>query len=114
LGFWNDMDNNGGYVQFAPFAGVSEVPGRPGDANLDGRVAFDDLLTLAQNYGLSHGATWAEGDFDGSGAINFSNLLLLAQNYGQSSAAVSPVPEPVSAALLLVAAPALLRRRRTR
>lgn len=111
-GFWNDMDNNGGYAQFAPFAGVAEVPGRPGDANLDGQVAFDDLLTLAQNYGLSHGATWAQGDFNGSGAINFNDLLLLAQNYGPSPATASPVPESVSAGLLLVAAPILRRRRR--
>jgi hypothetical protein len=59
-----------------------------GDANRDGRVDFDDLLILAQNYGGA--GSFAEGDFDYSGAVNFDDLLLLAQRYdtGLGSAAV--------------------------
>ena len=41
-----------------------------GDTNLDRNVNFDDLLRLAQNYGLS-GKTWADGDFDYNGSVNF-------------------------------------------
>jgi hypothetical protein len=109
-GFWNDMDNNGSYAQFAPYAGVVEVPGVPGDANLDGRVDLADLLTLSQHYGLDRNATWSQGDFNGNGAVNFNDLVLLAQNYG-SGAGGKPVPEPVAPALIAVGVAVLARRR---
>lgn len=53
-----------------------------GDANRDRRVDFDDLLTLAQNYGQA-GHSHAQGNFDYStdGLVNFDDLLILAQNY---------------------------------
>jgi hypothetical protein len=52
-----------------------------GDSNLDGDVDFDDLLSLAQNYG---GASkrWDHGDSNYDGAVNFDDLLSLAKNYG--------------------------------
>ncbi|MFT3785166.1 MAG: S8 family serine peptidase [Tepidisphaeraceae bacterium] len=95
---------------------------RYGDANLDGKVNFDDLLTLASNYGASS-KKWADGSFDGDGLVNFSDLLQLASNYGFGVAstlnfaadwarAQSMVPEPATLALL--AAPVLSRRPRRR
>ena len=88
----------------------------PGDANLDGKVDFSDLLIVAQHYGLSSGARWDEGDFNYDGAVGFDDLLLLAQNY---AAAVDPpappastVPEPVGLAAVILAASALRRRPR--
>ena len=54
-----------------------------GDANHDGAVGYDDLLTLADNYGRAN-ATWAQGDFDGDGKVDFNDLLLLVRDYGQS------------------------------
>jgi hypothetical protein len=56
-----------------------------GDTNRDRTVNFDDLLTLAQNYGQS-GRTFSQGNFDYSadGAVSFDDLLLLAQNYGRN------------------------------
>ena len=64
-----------------------------GDANLDHRVNFDDLLRLAQNYGgITGTATWDEGDFNYDGNIGFDDLLKLAQNYGLAAAAATPRP----------------------
>jgi hypothetical protein len=89
---------NGRYVLTMPSAAVSDLAGNAlssalslefvqvaGDANGNGTVNFDDLLILAQNYGLT-GKTFSEGNFDYSagGSVDFADLLLLAQNYGLS------------------------------
>jgi autotransporter-associated beta strand protein len=102
-----------------------------GDSNLDRRVNFGDLLTLAKNYNKS-GVNWAQGDFNYDGTVNFGDLLTLAKNYNQAmptdpipgasaqfeadmAAAFAAVPEPGSAGILggvlLVASG---RRRRNR
>jgi hypothetical protein len=98
----------------------------PGDANVDGRVSFDDLLIIAQQYGTTTGATWLDGDFDSSGSVEFDDLLTLAQHYGEPIPAAlsvpvlieqdwtrarSMVPEPVSVGAM-IAAGLLVRRRR--
>jgi autotransporter-associated beta strand protein len=98
-----------------------------GDADLNGSVNFDDLLTLAQKYGQTN-TTWSEGDFTYDAATNFDDLLGLAQNYGRSALteeqlslvetsfasdfalALSLVPEPTS--LSLLCAGVLVTRRR--
>jgi len=103
-------------------SGLAEVRfiggSQPGDLNLDGKVGFDDLLTLAQHYGTT-GATLATGDLNHDGVVTFDDLLVLAQNYGQSldasssaqvAAGFSTVPEPASLGLVL--ASCLLARRR--
>ena len=64
----------------------------PGDANADGKVDFTDLLILAQNYGKTGGAAWANGDFNNDQKVDFSDLLILAQNYGQTLAADPAMP----------------------
>lgn len=85
----------------APSAEASAVPYLSGDVNNDGQVNFNDLLTLAQNYGQTSGATWAQGDLNGDGAVNFNDLLILAQNYrpasgtATSAAAASSVTDPL-------------------
>ena len=58
----------------------------PGDANLDGKVDFADLLILARHYGRT-GAAWSDGDFNGDGSAGFDDLVILARNYGTASAA---------------------------
>jgi hypothetical protein len=100
----------------------------PGDANLDGKVNFSDLLILAQHYGVSSGAMWGDGDFNNDGSVGFDDLLILAQNYGTGvtpaqlaqlnpgfradvERAFAEVPEPGTVVLSL-AVVALLRRRR--
>jgi hypothetical protein len=107
--------------------GVIVTAALPGDADLNGTVNFNDLLTLAQNYNDPSGAIWATGDFDGNGAVNFNDLLSLAQYYNQSiltgdlpggaafasdwATAQSLVPEP-GILLTSLAGLTLLSRRR--
>ena len=54
-----------------------------GDANLDRKVDFNDLLALARSYGTG-GHSWTQGDFNYSndGTVSFNDLLLLAGQYG--------------------------------
>jgi autotransporter-associated beta strand protein len=99
-----------------------------GDANLDQKTDFNDLVQLAQNYNTT-GRFWSDGDFTYDGAVDFNDLVVLAQNYSGSFAAAVPsapaafdadlaaafaiVPEPTTAALALAACGfALLPRRR--
>ena len=88
----------------------------PGDANLDDKVDFSDLVILAQHYGQP--GDWTDGNFNGDPTVDFADLVILAQHYGQSTNAsqVGPastaVPEPFSMPSLLLLAGGLLRWRR--
>ncbi len=101
-----------------------------GDTDLDRNVNFNDLLSLAQSYGLTSGATWQKGDVDYSGTVDFTDLLALAQVYGSSllsdgtlstdtsmnfdidwAMAQSMVPEPMIGGVLMGLV-TLARRRR--
>ena len=99
----------------------------PGDANADGKVGFEDLLILAQNYGKSPNEMFSDGDFNADGKVDFNDLLILAQNYGTGVttgqaarfdpasdvlSSPAPVPEPATPAVLALAAVALRRARR--
>jgi uncharacterized lipoprotein YddW (UPF0748 family) len=88
-----------------------------GDAGLDGRVDFNDLAALAQNYNTADGsAVWTGGDFNLDGNVDFNDLAILAQNYNGAlpgegvfaadfaadlEAALAAVPEPSGLALAL-------------
>lgn len=74
-----------GWIQSSPTQVKISLVGY-GDANLDTAVNFDDLLLLAQNYGVTSGAVWGQGDFNYDGAVGFDDLLLLAQQYAGSGA----------------------------
>lgn len=71
----------------------------PGDANLDGGVAFDDFLILSSNFGGVGG--WADGDFDASGDVAFGDFLLLSSNFNTDSVSLS-IPEPGGSSLHIV------------
>jgi hypothetical protein len=84
-----------------------------GDANLDGRVFLDDLVTLALNFRDSGPRGWADGNFDGSQGsprVFIGDLIALALHWrfidssgtervfidGNGAIEVEHSPEPVS------------------
>ena len=101
-GFGNDFAIDDISLKLAPI---------PGDANLDGNVDDDDLSMVLANWtgAGGTGGTWATGDFDDSGSVSDSDLSLLLANW---SGPASAVPDPATIALLALAAPTLLMRRR--
>lgn len=118
----------GGNLLGTPFDGSSIVlrSRLKGDVDLSGTVDFDDLVPLAQNYGVTGTAVWTIGDFDYDGDVDFDDLVPLAQNYSASLAigdigsasfqsdwalAQSLVPEPTSLIVLSAGAALIVRRR---
>ena len=98
---------------------------KSGDANLDGKVDFADLVKVAQNYGAPGAGAWSRGDFTYDGIVNFSDLVTIAQNYNavlpadpllsfsptfSADLQAASVPEP-SLLNLLVLIPLLIARR---
>ena len=110
-----------------------------GDANLDGVVNGSDFSILAANFGLGN-TNWDQGNFLYTSSVNGSDFSALAANFGQGDSGAdvpvsqadidaldsfaianglplptfAAVPEPASAALLLVAASGLFLPRRRR
>ncbi len=68
-----------------------------GDFDGNNVVEFDDLLTLAQNYGQTTGATFATGDSDYDGDVDFDDLLRLSQRYGGASVGLPGSPNLLNA-----------------
>ncbi|HQY87530.1 MAG TPA: hypothetical protein PK402_02655, partial [Tepidisphaeraceae bacterium] len=62
---------------------VSEFFFLNGDVNRDRFVDFNDLLVVAQNYGVS-GRTFTQGNVNYSvgGLVDFNDVLIIAQKYG--------------------------------
>lgn len=97
-----------------------------GDATLDGKINFDDLIQLAHHYGQSGDFGWAKANFDGDDSVDFDDLLSLAQHYGFGTLqaggdadfeadwalARSLVPEPASLLTAALALGSAARRRR--
>lgn len=99
---------------------LNEHRTHPGDANLNGEIAFDDFLTLSANFGQSPSSLWSGGDFDCNGEVDFADFLLLSGNFGRTAAArPASVPEPrpstliLSGALLILVALRRYRRNRS-
>ncbi len=86
-----------------------------GDFDGDGFVDADDLLIWKANFGLSP-ATMAQGDANGDGRVDGSDWMIWSTTLGPvpAVAATSPVPEPGSAALLLIALAGWRRLARTK
>lgn len=105
LTFAGNVLPDGNYTVTLPANRVTNAQGNPnivanaltfhvlaGDANRDRVVNFDDLVILAQNYGLS-GKTFSQGNFNYSpnGSVDFDDLVILAQRYNASVAVVAPI-----------------------
>jgi hypothetical protein len=83
----------------ATFAGHALEPAdvivrytRAGDANLDRKVDFADLVIVSQHYNQAD-RTYAQGNLNYSddGTVDFADLVLLSQNYGTSMPAATIV-----------------------
>jgi hypothetical protein len=96
------------------------------DANGDGLITSADAATVARNFGLRSGASWADGDFDLDGTVGLKDLMTL-QRAGlslgggpttvQAALAQHAVPEPgavtlASMAFACLSASCLMRRRK--
>lgn len=85
-----------------------------GDADLSGRIDADDYFQIDSNFGPMVAAGFHAGDFDYDGHVTADDYFLIdsayeAQNSGfdlhsVSFGGVSIVPEPVSVAIIVVAA----------
>jgi hypothetical protein len=88
-----------------------------GDADHDGRVNFNDLVILSQNYNTA-GKTFAQGDFDYDGSVGFTDLVILSQRYNTSltgmPVATATVAEASQAPVSATAASGLARKRPNR
>jgi autotransporter-associated beta strand protein len=98
-----------------------------GDANLDGLVNFQDLVTVVQNFNKP-GTDWARGNFLFGASTNFQDLVAVVQNFnkilnpgGSSGHALGgsaiqltdvQLPEPDAISLAIGAAALMTRRRR--
>ena len=77
------------------------------DANGDGEVDDADLSSWAAGYGMSSGATAADGDADLDGNVDGADWLAVQRSYGDTAlvagaAALAVVPEPNTGYLFLL------------
>ncbi len=107
-----------------------------GDNNLDGSVTTTDFQALLDGL-VANGSTWAQGDYTYDGHVDLGNdFILFLENYlagggqlgdlgpivrdepglsnTQRASLLAVVPEPSTAAVLLVAATGAFARRRRR
>jgi hypothetical protein len=83
----------------------------PGDINLDGVVDAADYITLKQNFGMTSGARWLQGNFNGDNNVNWTDLQTLMANFGTRSVGGAPAaPEPATLSLLALLALSLPKR----
>ena len=83
-----------------------------GDANNDGVVDAADYITVKQNFGMTSGAKWSDGNFTSGGTVDWDDLQILMASFSTRSIGEAPaVPEPATLGLLAIGALALLRRR---
>ena len=94
---------------------VSGPPSLPGDTDGDGDIDDSDLGTSFANYtgpvGAAGGKTSSEGDTDGDGDVDDSDLGTSFSGY-TGPLGPAAVPEPGTAAAILLSGLWIARRRR--
>ena len=81
------VDSSGGSFSFVVASGggcgsACDVPGGDADVNDDCAVNITDLGVLLSNFGLTGGATHAQGDTNGDGNVNITDLGSLLSIFG--------------------------------
>jgi peptidyl-prolyl cis-trans isomerase A (cyclophilin A) len=84
-----------------------------GDFDRNGMVNGADLALWRANQGMASGAFLDKGDADMDGDVDGSDFMIWQRNVGTSVTPVSAVPEPAAAGLAILAAAAVLRRRKS-
>jgi autotransporter-associated beta strand protein len=117
-GTWGASGSGADYTStFFTGAGLLSVTGSVvlGDTNGDFVVDAADYIALKTNFGMTDGATLAQGNFDADidGNVDWDDLQILMGIFGTRTVGGAPaVPEPGSVMLLMFGAAALLRRRK--
>jgi hypothetical protein len=73
-------DSNGLSTISAPITMLADNA----DLNNDGMVNISDLAIMADNWGVTSGATYSQGSILGNGAVNVSDLAILATDWGMT------------------------------
>ena len=84
-----------GVTLSAPFSQLLIRPATPGDANLDGIVNQNDLLSLFANLKKPN-ATWLNGDVDQSGTVDLSDLAIVQSHLAAPANLVLKTVQPKS------------------
>jgi autotransporter-associated beta strand protein len=53
-----------------------------GDANLDGKVDFNDFVAISTHF-LSNDVNWDHGNFNYDGVVDFNDFVILSTNFGE-------------------------------
>jgi autotransporter-associated beta strand protein len=135
---YNDTDNLFRGVAVDPNAYVAVVGLTIlGDLDLNGKCDIDDAMAFFQNYGVTEGAYWWQGDIYGQdGQVNIDDAMAFFQFYNTTleealagyglgevngldsglgsglSSGLGAVPEPATMGLMILGAVAMLARRR--
>ncbi|NLE37076.1 MAG: hypothetical protein GX621_03530, partial [Pirellulaceae bacterium] len=118
-GTWGALGNTyadytSAYLTGTGMLSVGSIVKVPGDTNGDRLVDDTDAKTLANNWGVGPGATWAMGDFNKDGYVNAIDASILAAQWGDhrgGESSASAVPEPSALTLVLLGCLAALIRR---
>ena len=79
-----DVDGGGADQQDVDTLVQTIFQTRYGDANLDGRITFDDYVKI--DLGFNNNSTgWANGDFNGSGSVNFDDYVIIDINFNEQN-----------------------------
>ena len=93
---------------------IGSTAGPAADFDGDGDVVGDDLSAWADGYSILAGANKSDGDADANGTVDGMDFIIWQREH-EAPAGASAVPEPTTAAMLLVlAAMARPQRRRVR
>ncbi len=105
-------------INFNNFAGdqffsITIPPAITGDLDADGFVGIADLNIVLANWNQSTPLANPQADPSNDNFVGIADLNIVLGNWNAGSPAPTTIPEPATCALIFLAAPALLTRRRS-